>query len=113
MSGTSRTENWVRVRESASLQVPTVEADLSRTSPAFPRHEGLNTEPSFESEAQEVFTVGARVFDRVIPWTLNPKRDYPEGEYLGRDVDGQAVVQFDGEPVPRAVGFDTLRNLYR
>jgi hypothetical protein len=71
----------------------------------------LNTEETFESAAQQVFTPGARVYE-VLPLGECPRHLWPEGTYLGRDHYGYPVVDFDNVGI-RTADFSTLRNLYR
>lgn len=72
----------------------------------------LNTDPVFESEAQEVFTPGCRVF--TVDDTTNLGKG-ADGTYVGK-YGGVAVVDWDtpsGEPFRSTAPFTAIRNLYR
>lgn len=72
----------------------------------------LNTDPVFESEAQEVFAPGCRVY--VVEPTTNLGKG-TEGTYVGK-VYGVACVDWDtpsGEPYRSTAPFSAIRNLYR
>ena len=73
----------------------------------------LSTDPLFAEEAQEVFTVGARVF------LLDATPDLgegAEGTYVGHLRERVAVVDWDTNaetPYRASVSFRYVRNLYR
>jgi hypothetical protein len=73
---------------------------------------GLDTDPVFAPEAQEVFTEGCRVFVIADTYCV---REGSEGSYEGHWRNG-AVVRWDtpdGNGYRETVPFASIKNLYR